>query len=137
MTTSTLTLLDRAANFLESIQQRLNIEFDQHHQIVKKIKQDTRARALLKRALSGDPKHLRDTYFILEYLYRVDISYNPENEYGKGEFWLLVTYLFPIILNPLVENANTILDIVVGYYSKKFVDPALMQKESNGAFMLY
>jgi CRISPR system Cascade subunit CasB len=63
-TTATPSTLDRATTFLESIQKRLKIQFDSHHQLVKDAKQDTGAKAVLKRALTGEPKHLLDVYQI-------------------------------------------------------------------------
>lgn len=74
MTTSTLTPLDRASNFLKSVQQTID--------------KDKGANAAMKRALTGEARHLRAVYPIVLYpLEREGIQYNQDE-------WIFVACLF-------------------------------------------
>lgn len=72
--TQTLTSAERAAKFLESVKQ--------------KIKQDNGANAALKRALTGEARHLRAVYPVVLYpLEQQGIHYNQDE-------WIFVACLF-------------------------------------------
>ena len=91
---TTLTGYGQAATFLESIQKRLNIKVELNQSTGKNAKQDTGAVAALKRALTGEAKHLRDVYsIVLPPLERIGIKYSQDNKFHQDE-WILVACLF-------------------------------------------
>jgi CRISPR system Cascade subunit CasB len=90
----TLTGRDRAATFLKSIQKNLNIKIDPNQPIDKNAKPDTGSIKTLRRAISGEAKHLRDVYsIVLTPLEYSGIKYTQDNSYHQDE-WIFVTCLF-------------------------------------------
>lgn len=92
MTTSTLTMLDRAADFLENLHRR--------------IVNDNGAKAALKRAMSGEEAHIRKIYcFVLEDLERRGIT----SKWEQDNIWIPVACLFAYYL-PKLDRDNPKLD---------------------------
>lgn len=104
--TTTLTGRDRATTFLESMQKKLNIKIDPNQPTDQHAKPDTGSIATLRRAISGEAKHLRDVYsIVLAPLERAGIKYTQDNSYHQDE-WIFVTCLFAYYPQKLDQDGN-------------------------------
>lgn len=99
--------LDREITFLESVQERLKIEFKKNGEIDEKVRINTGARALLKRALTQEDEHIYQIYSVLGY-FLAKAKFNSDTLQSREKMWILVASLFAYYPQPLERDTRKI-----------------------------